>query len=377
MKVCIIRNAEAESNSDVIRSVDAFHNLNVECMILTRSRSKTNYKNKIIQKKFKYKSKEINNFEIQLYGEMDKGLKNLTQLFIYQYKVFLWLLKNKNEYDVIHAYDLDAGLPSILIKLLLRKKVVYHISDLFVDSRNGIPDILKNLVRNVEYYIIKKANDTIICTEQRVEQIKGSKPQRLHILHNSPVECCRLERNLKMSNSEKIKIGYVGGLIDIRFIEEILDVVSINEKIILEVGGIGPMANIVEEYSRRYKNIIYRGKLSYDEALKLYNGCDLMIAIYDPKIKNHKYSAPNKVYEAMMLGKPIIVAKNTGVDMIVEKEEVGLAIEYCKNDFKKTLDNILLEKNILNQLSKNSSEAYNKYSWENMILKYKEIYDSL
>ena len=53
--------------------------------------------------------------------------------------------------------------------------------------------------------------------------------------------------------------------------------------------------------------------IDYESALELYAKCDLMFALYDPAIPNHRYSAPNKVYEAMLLGKPIIVAEGTGV----------------------------------------------------------------
>ena len=34
-----------------------------------------------------------------------------------------------------------------------------------------------------------------------------------------------------------------------------------------------------------------------------------MTAIYDPNISNHYYAAPNKFYEALMLGKPLIMVK--------------------------------------------------------------------
>ena len=47
--------------------------------------------------------------------------------------------------------------------------------------------------------------------------------------------------------------------------------------------------------------------------------------MYDPNVPNHRYSAPNKFYEALALGKPIVVAKGTGIDVEVERLGVGIA----------------------------------------------------
>lgn len=59
-----------------------------------------------------------------------------------------------------------------------------------------------------------------------------------------------------------------------------------------------------------------------------------MTAIYDPKVPNHRYAAPNKFYEALMLGKPIVMAKNTGFDEIIEENNIGCLIEYSKSGLK-------------------------------------------
>ena len=65
------------------------------------------------------------------------------------------------------------------------------------------------------------------------------------------------------------------------------------------------------------------GKLQYSQTLALESQCDIRVATYDPSIRNHKYSAPNKFYESLMLGKPIIMAKDIlGTMMCIEAEMV-------------------------------------------------------
>lgn len=376
MNVCVIRNAEAESNSDIIRSIDAFSHLGINLLLLTRTRSTEFHRHEVLKKSLNYNDKLIDNYEIQMNSEMDKGLKNLFKLFKYQMKVAFWLIKNRDKFDTVHSYDLDTGLPTLIACKFINKQFVYHISDFFVESRSGIPEKLKNLVRKLEYSVINRAQATIICTEERKEQIKGSTPKALYVIHNSPVNIANYNADNDVK-SEKIKLSYVGGLINVRFISEVLEIISKDDNFYLELAGIGPLSCLAESYSKQYSNIDFLGKVSYEEALKIYSKTDLMFAIYDPAVPNHKFSAPNKVYEAMMLGKPIIVAKDSGVDKIVDKEKIGFVINYSKDDFQNLLKSIVENPSQLELYSSNSKEAYKKYSWEAMKDKYKEIYDSI
>ena len=89
--------------------------------------------------------------------------------------------------------------------------------------------------------------------------------------------------------------------------------------------------------------------------------CDILFATYNPKVANHRYSAPNKLYEAMALGKPIIVCKNTGVDTFVNKNKLGFSIEYNVIEFFNVLSNINK-----NEYKKSVDLYYGKYNWEKM-----------
>ena len=102
-----------------------------------------------------------------------------------------------------------------------------------------------------------------------------------------------------------------------------------------------------------------------------------MFATYDPDIKNHKYSAPNKVYEAMALGKPIIVCKDTGIDKLVIENNTGCAIEYNAESFIEGIKLLVLNEENLEKIKINAQRLYNEqYSWKSMELKLLEIYEN-
>lgn len=381
MRVCIIRNAEARSNAGIIRIMDALLDIDAKPITLTRSRFSEKKNGKFLYKPFKYKDQLIPNYEMQFKTDMGRGLRNIFQLFLYQILTTLWLIKNSGRYDAIHAFDLDAGIPALICSKLKRKKIIYHIADFYIDSRQGIPSKLGKYVRNLEYSVISKADTTIICTEERREQIVNSNPKKLYVVHNTPVEQYQLENRIRnkndINNSGLLTLGYVGGLFETRFIRQIIDFVKNNPNVRLNIAGLGPLEHLVKEATDVHHNIIYYGRISYEEALDLYSQCDVMFAMYDPSIPNHKYSAPNKVYEAMMLGMPIIVAKGTGIDTLVETEKIGFSIDYSEKEFNSTIEYILNHKELMKQFESNSQNAFSKYSWEKMKKRVQEIYMDL
>lgn len=367
MKVCICRNAEAITNAALARVSDALCEEFDDICILSRNRY-SDEKRGVKKKEYKIDDRIIDNYEIVLKSTPGKGMINIFQLIAFQIRVLIWFLQNKKKYDIIHVFDLDVGLPAYLISKVTNKKYVYHIADFYVDSRSTLPSRLKSFIRKLEFLVINNAVSTIVCTEERVKQIEGSKPKNLTVIHNTPVIPKDVTNELTGKDEtgfykQKIVFTYVGGLGKSRFIESALEVIKDYPQIILNIAGMGTSTDYVSEMSNRFDNINYYGMLEYAEALKLYSKTDFMFALYDPKVPNHKYSAPNKVYEAMMLGKPIVIAKNTGIDKIVTENNMGFVIEYSEEAFRNLVSKIASDSINWEEFGDNARAAYKKYSW--------------
>lgn len=381
MKVCIARNAEARTNASLARVSDALCGQVDSICLLTRNRyidggigvRKTTY---VVC------NKEIDNYEITLRSNPGKGLTNVFQLLLFQAIVFFWLFRNRGKYDIIHAFDLDVGLPAYLLSKLIPKKYVYHVADFYVDSRKYVPAKLKNMIRKIEYKVINNAVSTIVCTEERIKQIEGSKPKNITVIHNTPfVAQESLDTSLGCTEAPPLKnriiFTYVGGLGESRFIRSAIEVIKDYPQILLNLAGMGTLSSYVEGMSLKHPNINYYGMLSYTDSIALYNKTDFIFAIYDPTVPNHQFSAPNKIYEAMMLGKPIVVAKNTGMDKIVNDNQMGYVILYSQESFREFIDNLIHHKLDWEKLGKNARDAYGKYSWAKMKTRLIGLYEQI
>ena len=376
MRVVFIRSNPVSPYPRLEKTANSLEKNGHKCQVLAWDRSKKYNKEKSI---LKLKDCEIPITRFGIPGKFGGGFRaNSISLLKFQIQILLWLIKNRDIYDVIHAYDFDTGYIAMICSKLLKKKLVYDIPDYYVDSHNLKNTKIGNIIEKMEIKIINYATAVIICTEKRKEQIYGSNPKNLTIIHNSPLPIT--ESNYEGSkffiSSNKVKIVYVGILSDERFIKEIAEVVSNRSDCEFHVGGFGKLEPYFKEICSKYDNIYFYGKIPYNDTLQLESKCDLITAIYDPKIPNHYYAAPNKFYESLMLGKPIIMAKNTGMDDIVEKHEIGEVIEYSKKGFEVAIDNLIYKRSQWGVISQKSQKIYNdNYSWIEMERRLINLYE--
>lgn len=319
-------------------------------------------------------------YHIGIKSELAAGFKkNLTPMLKFNKKVFCILKQKKDNYSIIHASDFDTVMPAYLIKKKYNKKLIYDIYDYYVDSHH-MPKLVSKMVKRIDTHVINFADTVILCNEKRLEQIYPAEPKRVEYIHNTPYD---IQFEKKSSNEEKIKIVYVGGLIGKgRYIKELLDAVVNDNRFELFIGGYGELEDYIKKISEKHENIKYYGKLDYAEVLKLEGQADIMTALYDPSLKNHQYAAPNKFYEALMAGKPLIVAKNTYIDTIVERKQIGWILtetnENSLNNLKQILNEIYAQKDELLLKGAKMRKLYEtNYRWKVMEERLVKIYKDL
>ena len=207
----------------------------------------------------KVTSGEIPAVRFNIPAKFGSGFKSFAPLFKFQLSLLKWLKKHKNEYDAIHAFDFDTGLVAKYIAKKYNKKLVYHILDFYIDSHGLANNKLGKFIKKIEFGVINFADVCIICSEKRAEQIKGSFPKKLVVIHNTPqYNLCEPDDSLKIQgNREKCRIVYVGILAGSRFIKQMADIVSKDERFEFHIGGFGNMAKSLEEYSHKFNNIFF------------------------------------------------------------------------------------------------------------------------
>lgn len=309
-----------------------------------------------------------------------KGLGNLGGMLRWQWALLGWLREHHAAFDILHACDFDTILPALFYQRWKGKRVVYDIFDFYADFLRRTPLPLKRLIAALDRRAINAADAVILADDSRVEQIRGTQPKHLTILYNSPEEVPPENLgNYVPAQQGALRVAYVGLLQVERGIFEMLEVFSKHPDWHLDLGGFGGEEEEIKNRIRQLPNVTFHGRLSYAQTLALNWRADVLFATYDPAIPNHRYSSPNKVFEAMMLAKPIITAAGTNADRVALEAGNGVVVQYGSVTDLETacveLANDPLWRQALGRAGRASYE--NKYSWDRMRQRLRDLYSRI
>ena len=377
MRIVLIRATEVMPDPPVEKMANTLISHGHSVTILAWDRSNT-YAERGSIKKLANSETEIVHFGIP--AKYSGGIKaNSKGLLLFQMRIIRWLFRHRREYDAVHAFDFDTGFASMICCKLLRKKLIYHVLDYYAEGHILPGRLLNSIIEFFEIRVINSANATVICTEKRKEQIRKASPRKLYVIHNTPDSVQQMDTSFQVNRcTGKLKLVYVGVLSRMRLLKETVEVVSKMDDVEMHIGGFGEYEDWMQKAAEQYSNVFFYGKLQYSETLALEKQCDIMMAVYDPSIRNHKYAAPNKFYESIMLGKPIIMAYDTGHDDIITKNDIGILTEYSESGIRDAIYALEKRRNEWNDMGKRAMNLYNSnYSWTIMTERIEEMYRNL
>lgn len=318
-------------------------------------------------------------YRVPIRARYASGIFNLPNLLRWQAALMVWLMRHAREYDVLHACDFDTILPALWAGRLYGRRVVYDIFDFYADHLRRTPGWIKSWIRRRDLRAIDQADAVILCDDARREQIAGSHPRRLEVIYNSPEDERAFLPAFQPSPEGVLRLSYVGLMHVERMLLEVIEVLRRHPQWRLEMAGFGGDEPIILERLRELPNAVWYGRIPYRQALDLSQQADVLFALYDPGVINNRYSSPNKLFEAMMLGKPIVVAKGTNVDRIVEEWGMGIAIPYGDvQALDEALTRLADDTSLRVRMGEAARRAYDtRFGWKAMEARLVELYREL
>lgn len=302
--------------------------------------------------------------------DRDGSLKLASQAYYYRNRVgyniggfkaalnrlkwFIFVIKTLRKHHkkgsiTIHACDLDSVFPAVVYKKFFNNsiKIIFDIFDWYSATLYNQHPIILHSFKYMERIVIQSVDQIILCEPERKEQIPYSiDEEKISILPNIPNFSDRFflftDHQYKFDNS-LITFAYVGGLVNERCIDEIIELARTGH-INLLIAGYGD-----EKYKKKLlnlstcPNIKYFGKVAYKTGLNIMYNADIIYAMYETSNPNHIYAAPNKYYEAMFLGKPIFTTKGTIVERKVNQNNIGYVSHESIQAISNTIDLITHE----------------------------------
>jgi glycosyltransferase involved in cell wall biosynthesis len=159
-------------------------------------------------------------------------------------------------------------------------------------------------------------------------------------------------------------ILYVGTLHVSRFILQAIDVIGDMPEVRLILGGSKKMTPVVQARCAEHPNTRFVGVVPNEQVLPMTLDSHLELAMLDPQYRINRVALSNKMFEAMVAGRPSVNTKGLISGDVVERERCGLAIPYTKEAFRAVVEQIRDDPALAEGLGRNGlAAAKREYNW--------------
>jgi len=262
--------------------------------------------------------------------------RGITQIFVMPI-VFLLMMRKalQTGFDLVHAHDFDTLPAALLLGWMKRKSVVYDSHEDYAGMLHGsIPSWLERLIRWAESIMVRRVDVLLTVGETLRHQFEIRGCRNAQILGNwksveefqFPKESQRSVRTELGVPEDSLFILYISNLGRERHVEELLEAARQRPDVHVVIGGSGPSAAAVQDYAAQYRNIHFLGFVKQKEIPRYTAASDAVYYGYDVDSPNASYSAPNKLFEALAAGRPLLTAKFGEIGHIVSESRCGVIL---------------------------------------------------
>jgi glycosyltransferase involved in cell wall biosynthesis len=224
---------------------------------------------------------------------------------------FFYSLKHLRGGDTLLCIDLETALLGLFAAKLRGARVHYDMADPFYLTK---PVPLKSFWRWLESKYISMADLATAPHASRFDLFFDSPLAHARVVENVPdirAVTTRHQFQTDCHGHHVLTLGYFGTLGRHRGIEDLLSFVQHHPQTRLKIGGLGPLQEQIEIAARQCPRVHFVGAYQPEELASLTRDVDVYCSLYYSNKPLHRFAAPNKYYEHLALGIPILISDCT------------------------------------------------------------------
>lgn len=289
----------------------------------------------------------------------------------YNFRLFWFLLFHPAK--LLVSNDLDTLLANFTSHKLKRVPLVYDSHEFYT----GTPElvnrpVVKGIWERIEKAIFPKLKDIITVNHSIAGLYHEKYNITLHVVRNVPrtpaIDSLTDRESLGLPVDKKIIVLQGAGINIQRGAEEAVEAMQyVPNALLLIIGG----GDVIESLKRQVKETVLEEKvrfikrLPYNELIQYTRLADLGITLDKDTNINYRFSLPNKLFDYIHAGIPILASRLPEIARIVEGYNIGLIADNHDPKHIAGLMNQMLTDETQNKIWKNNLiSAAKELNWE-------------
>lgn len=302
----------------------------------------------------------------------------------YNLRLFFFLLFHR--FDILVANDLDTLLPNFIISRLRKLPLVFDSHEYFT----GVPELehrpfVKWVWKTIEKSIIPRLKYSMTVSSSIAEQYfseYGIKPEVVrNCSERSDTIQSHTREELGIDPDHLLVILQGTGINAERGGEELLDSLLLSENHSLLIIGSGDILPLLKKRVIQ-NNLSARVKflpgMPWHQMMRYTKSADVGVSLDKNTSINHRFSLPNKLFDYISAGIPVIAGDLPEVTKIITDFTCGIIIpEINPGEISQAVKLLHENADLLKMLKKNTTETAEVINWESESSLVKNFYESV
>lgn len=301
--------------------------------------------------------------------------------FEYNIRLFFYLLFAKT--DAVCAIDLDTILPAFFIAKLRRKKFIYDAHEYFTEvpevvSRPPIQRVWERIAR----FTIPRTRYAYTVCDSLAEIFENQYGTSFSVIRNMPMRRQTADGGQRTNEEQKMNNGiilYQGALNEGRGVAKAIAAMQEIDDAELWLAGEGDLSQELRELAEKLgvtDRVKFLGYVEPADLHQLTPQATIGLNLLENKGLNYYYALPNKFLDYIQANVPSINMNYPEIKKILNRYEVGLALEKLETKYVvDAIKQLLSDKEQYNKLKLASEQAAKIYVWEEEEKKLKAFYE--
>ena len=255
----------------------------------------------------------------------------------------------------IHVINENLALILYPLLLISRHWVLDVFDSFFLKSTSRMVNMFKLVLQRIIY---GSASAILVTDDARLNLLPVWSRSKARVLPNYPLTD-KHTISVKAEPVGPLKIFFSGSIGADRGLPFLLNLIKQDPQLQVHVAGW-----LYDNAGRdlcKHPQVTYHGVVHQSAAAQIAKQCDYILCLYESNITNNIYASPNKIYDGIQAGVPVIINQEVLVSAFVRAERLGYVIEsYNPQEVTNILEDLKAQRGQYAHIAK----LQGKYTWE-------------